>query len=61
MAAADRLRVLRRVSGQYVNAFIVSAEGRVLGAAEPRASVIVNDFSTAPQFNKALRSTDEDE
>jgi len=55
------LRVLRRVSRQYLNAFIVSAEGRMLVSDDPRASVIVNDFSTAPQFNKAMRSTEEDE
>jgi hypothetical protein len=60
-AAGDRLRVLRRVSGQYLNAFIVSAEGRMLISDDPRASVIVNDFSTAPQFNKAMASSDEDE
>jgi len=60
-AAGNRLRVLRRVSRQYLNAFIVSAEGRMLVSDDPRASVIVNDFSTAPQFNKAMRSTEEDE
>jgi hypothetical protein len=59
--AAERLRVLRRVSGQYVNAFIVSAEGRVILSDDPRASMIVHDFSDAPQFNMAMRSTDEDE
>jgi hypothetical protein len=59
--AGERLRVLRRVSGQYLNAFIVSAEGRMLISDDPRASVIVNDFSTAPQFNKAMASADEDE
>jgi hypothetical protein len=60
-AAGERLRVLRRVSGQYLNAFIVSAEGRMLISDDPRASVIVNDFSAAPQFNKAMASTEEDE
>jgi hypothetical protein len=59
--AVERLRVLRRVSGQYLNAFVVSAEGRAIFSEDPRASVLVNDFTTAPQFNRAMRSTEEDE
>jgi hypothetical protein len=59
--AVERLRVLRRVSGQYLNAFVVSAEGRAIFSEDPRASVLVNDFSSAAQFNKAMRSTQEDE
>ena len=59
--AVERLRVLRRVSGQYLNAFVVSAQGRAIFSEDPRASALVNDFSTAPQFNKAMGSTHEDE
>jgi hypothetical protein len=59
--AVERLRVLRRVSGQYLNAFVVSAEGRALFSEDPRAAVLVNDFSSAVQFNRAMRSTAEDE
>jgi hypothetical protein len=59
--ATERLRLLRRVSGQYLNAFVVSAEGRVLFSDDPRAAVLVHDFSDAPQFNRAMASTSEDE
>lgn len=59
--AVERLRILRRVSGQYVNAFVVSAEGRVLFSEDARASVLVHDFRDAEQFNRAMTSTDEDE
>jgi len=61
MRAVERLRVLRRASGQYLNAFVVSSEGKAIFSEDPRASVLVNDFSTAPQFNRAMRSTEEDE
>jgi hypothetical protein len=61
MPAAERLRVLRRVSGQYLNAFVVSAEGKVIISDDPRASVMAHDFSSATQFNRAMRSVDEDE
>jgi hypothetical protein len=59
--AVDRLRLLRRVSGQYLNAFVVAADGRVLFSADPGATVMVHDFSDAPQFNRALASTGEDD
>jgi hypothetical protein len=61
MHAVERLRLLRRVSGQYLNAFVVSAAGRAIFSEDPRASVLVNDFTTAPQFNKAMKSTEADE
>jgi len=61
MRAVERLRILKRVSGQYVNAFVVSAEGKALFSEDARASVLVNDFNDAAQFNRAMRSTDEDE
>jgi hypothetical protein len=61
MGAVERLRILRRVSGQYLNAFVVSAEGKALFSEDARASVLTNDFSDAEQFNRAMRSTDEDE
>ncbi|WP_420141322.1 methyl-accepting chemotaxis protein [Sphingomonas sp.] len=60
-AATGRLRMLRRVSGQYLNAFIVSAEGRVIATDNPDASIVVHDFSDATQFGKAMRSTEPDE
>jgi hypothetical protein len=59
--AVERLRVLRRVSGQYLNAFVVSADGRAIFSEDSRAAVLVNDFSSAVQFNRAMRSTAEDE
>jgi len=59
--AVERLRILKRVSGQYVNAFVVSAEGKALFSEDARASVLVNDFTDAIQFNRAMQSTDEDE
>ena len=59
--AIDRLRVLRRVSRQYLNAFVVSADGRAIFSEDPRASVLVHDFTSAQQFNRAMNSTHEDE
>jgi len=61
MRAVERLRILKRVSGQYLNAFVVSADGRVLFSEDSRASVLVHDFTDAEQFNRAMTSTDEDE
>ncbi len=60
-AAVERLRILRRVSGQYLNAFIVSAAGRLIASEDPRASVIAYDFIDAPQFNQAMSSREPDE
>lgn len=59
--AVERLRVLRRVSGQYVNAFVVSAEGRAIFSEDARASVLSHDFTGGVQFNRAMRSTESDE
>jgi hypothetical protein len=61
ICAVERLRILKRVSGQYVNAFVVSAEGKALFSEDARASVLVHDFTEAEQFNRAMTSTDEDE
>lgn len=60
-AAADRLGVLRRVSGQYLNAFVVSTEGRMIIAEAPNTSAMHHNFSGAPQFCKAMASAREDE
>ena len=61
MHAVERLRILKRVSGQYVNAFVVSAEGKALFSEDARASVLAHDFTDAAQFNRAMQSTNEDE
>ena len=60
-SATERLRLLRRVSGQYINAFVVSAEGRVIMSEDPHASILHHDFSDALQFNKAMASVGEDD
>jgi hypothetical protein len=59
--ATERLRLLRRVSGQYINAFVVSAAGRVLMSEDPHASIMTHDFSDALQFGRAMASKGEDE
>jgi hypothetical protein len=61
LTATDRLRLLRRVSGQYINAFVVSAKGRVLMSEDPHASILDHDFSDAVQFNRAMQSKGEDD
>jgi hypothetical protein len=60
-AATERLRLLRRVSGQYLNAFVVSAAGRVIVSEDPHARVLTYDFRQGDQFNRALASTGEDD
>ena len=61
-AAAERLNVLRRVSGHCRNAWIVSAAtGRIILSDDPHARINGVDFSDAPQFNRAMWSMGEDE
>ena len=61
-AAAERLHVLRRVSGHCRNAWIVSAAtGRIILSDDPVARINGVDFSDAPQFNRAMWSMGEDE
>ena len=60
-AAAERLRVLRRVSGQYLNAFVVSAAGRMIVSEDPHTRALAYDFREGEQFNRAMASTGEDD
>jgi hypothetical protein len=60
-AATERLRLLRRVSGQYLNAFVVSAAGRVIISEDAHARVMTYDFREGDQFNRAMASTGEDD
>ncbi|NIJ08732.1 hypothetical protein FHS31_002353 [Sphingomonas vulcanisoli] len=56
-SAADRLRYLTHISQDYVNAFVVGANGRLIISDKPVDSLRAHDFSGAPQFNKALSSS----
>ena len=59
--ATERLRLLKRVSGQYRNAFIVSAAGRLIATENPSSSFEDVDFSSAVQFNRAMNSMGADD
>jgi len=43
------------------NSLAMVRDGKALFSEDARASVLVNDFNDAAQFNRAMRSTDEDE
>ncbi|PZU07017.1 methyl-accepting chemotaxis protein [Sphingomonas sp.] len=57
-AGNARLAHLTDVSGEYRNAFVVSAEGRLIMNARPAANLALHDFSDAEQFNRVMASTD---
>jgi hypothetical protein len=58
--AAGNARLLRLIetSGEYLNAFVVSAEGKLIMTGHPAPNLAVHDFSKAEQFAKAMASTD---
>lgn len=57
---SDRLREMTRAAQSYVNAFVVSAGGRLIMSADPSSNLRLHDFSTADQFLKAMASPDPD-
>ncbi|WCT72753.1 methyl-accepting chemotaxis protein [Sphingomonas naphthae] len=59
-AANERLRALLRFSPFYLNAFVADTAGKVRLYSDPAARVRSADLSGAPQFNRALASTDPD-
>jgi len=56
----ERLREMTRAAKSYVNAFVVSAGGRLIMSADPASNLRLHDFSTAEQFNRALAAPDPD-
>ena len=60
-AATARLSVLRRVSGQYLNAFVASGTGRMIISEAPNTSALDYDFSAGAQFRRAMASRGEDD
>ena len=60
-AGEARLLALSAASHEYVNAFVVSATGRLIMSANAPASIRGHDFSSAPQFVRGMGSKcDED-
>lgn len=55
-----RLGMMTDVSQEYLNAFVVSAEGRLIMTARPAPNLAAHDFSRAEQFVKVMASDDPD-
>jgi hypothetical protein len=59
-AGNARLAHVAEVSGEYLNAFVVSAEGRLIMSGRPATSLAMHDFSSAEQFTKVMACADPD-
>jgi len=59
-AGNERLAHITETSRDYLTAFVVSAEGRLIMSGRHAPNLMSYDFSGADQFNKAMASTDPD-
>jgi hypothetical protein len=61
VAAQARLAEFTRTSPYYLNVFVADRDGRIIICSDPHARVQQTNVGNAPQFLKAMGSTDRDE
>lgn len=60
-AAQARLAIFTRTSPYYLNVFVADRDGRIIICSDPDARVRQTNVANAPQFLKAMGSTDRDQ